>query len=158
MSGAGEPRAGGCQCGAIRFRIVGAIDHTSLCHCRMCQKATGGMFGAFATVRNSDLVWTRGAPAYFRSSSLASRGYCPDCGTPLTFVWDERTTSITFGAFDDPRVLTVDFALDAENAHPALASLPHVRQRPIAKTDVEKSAYATLENFQHPDHDTSTWP
>jgi len=116
------------------------------------------MFGAFATVRNSDLVWTRGAPAYFRSSSLASRGYCPDCGTPLTFVWDERTTSITFGAFDDPRVLTVDFALDAENAHPALASLPHVRQRPIAKTDVEKSAYATLENFQHPDHDTSTWP
>ncbi|HEY2357583.1 MAG TPA: hypothetical protein VGH86_09040, partial [Phenylobacterium sp.] len=33
---------GGCQCGAIRFRIDGELGEASICHCRMCQKALGG--------------------------------------------------------------------------------------------------------------------
>lgn len=29
---------GGCQCGAIRFRVAGVVKDSSICHCRMCQK------------------------------------------------------------------------------------------------------------------------
>jgi hypothetical protein len=36
-------RSGGCQCGAVRFRVDGELGRASICHCRMCQKA----FGAF---------------------------------------------------------------------------------------------------------------
>jgi hypothetical protein len=32
---------GGCQCGAVRFRVEGALGDASVCHCRMCQKAFG---------------------------------------------------------------------------------------------------------------------
>ena len=33
---------GGCQCGAVRFR-ASSLGRPSLCHCRMCQKAFGGV-------------------------------------------------------------------------------------------------------------------
>ena len=48
MSSSGdEPLAmsGGCQCGAVRFRVT-SFGRSSVCHCRMCQKATGGLFAA----------------------------------------------------------------------------------------------------------------
>ena len=51
----------------------------------MCQKASGQPFMALARVKPRDLVWTRGKPTIFKSSNLAERGFCPDCGTPLTY-------------------------------------------------------------------------
>ena len=44
-----EPRywSGGCQCGAVRYKVEGPLDEVSVCYCRMCQKATGGAFGLF---------------------------------------------------------------------------------------------------------------
>jgi hypothetical protein len=35
---------GGCQCGAVRYRIEGELEYPHLCHCRMCQKAAGNYF------------------------------------------------------------------------------------------------------------------
>ncbi|MGG2476082.1 GFA family protein, partial [Rhizobium sp. BR5] len=34
----------GCQCGAVRYRIEGGLRYPHLCHCRMCQKASGNYF------------------------------------------------------------------------------------------------------------------
>lgn len=153
-----EPLTGGCQCGAIRFRVDGAVRHASICHCRMCQKATGGLFGAFAAVRNTELVWTRGEVAYFRSSTMAQRGFCRDCGTPLTYVWNDRGTAITVGAFDDPEAIDFDVAFESEKAHHTLSALLTVPPSPLANTPEAATAYAAMENFQHPDHDTQTWP
>jgi hypothetical protein len=73
---------GGCQCGAVRFRAE-ALGRASICHCRMCQKAFGGFFGPLVTAKG--LVWTKAEPARFQSSNKARRGFCPQCGTPLTF-------------------------------------------------------------------------
>jgi hypothetical protein len=33
--------SGGCQCGAIRYRLTATPERVHLCHCRMCQKAVG---------------------------------------------------------------------------------------------------------------------
>ena len=49
----------------------------------MCQKASGAPFASFAEIEHGDFAWTRGKPAAFRSSSLAERDFCADCGTPL---------------------------------------------------------------------------
>ncbi len=65
--------AGGCQCGRVRYELRSAPDHVSVCHCRMCQKASGGPIMAFARVGKAALRWTRGQPASFRSSSLVER-------------------------------------------------------------------------------------
>ncbi|HXW19776.1 MAG TPA: GFA family protein, partial [Roseiarcus sp.] len=51
---AGETRQselrGGCQCGAVRYRLTASPTGASICHCRMCQKAGGAPFMAFAGV------------------------------------------------------------------------------------------------------------
>ncbi len=70
---------GGCQCGAVRFRIDVAPRQASICHCRMCQKATGGLFGPYASFPADALIWTRGL--HFPLSMLPSRLRCPDCGS-----------------------------------------------------------------------------
>jgi len=76
---------GGCQCGAIRFALSATPLKISICHCRMCQKASGAPFASFAEIENTDFAWTRGKPSAFRSSSIAERHFCAACGTPLSF-------------------------------------------------------------------------
>lgn len=31
--------SGGCQCGAVRYRLHEPLSNPHICHCRMCQKA-----------------------------------------------------------------------------------------------------------------------
>ena len=94
--------AGGCQCGAVRYALA-AAPKTEFCHCRMCQRATGGPFAALSGLKKSELSWTRGAPAVFRSSTVGERGFCRDCGTPLYFAYANRDTiEITTGSLDEP--------------------------------------------------------
>ena len=94
---------GGCQCGAIRFAVSASPVKVSICHCRMCQKAAGAPFASFAEIERGDFAWTRGTPAAFRSSSIAERDFCRDCGTPLSFRRiDGPRIEIMTGAFDRP--------------------------------------------------------
>ena len=69
--------SGGCQCGAVRFHVEGALGDASVCHCRMCQKATGNFYHAagFGARREADLdarraealpVLERGVPRLLR--------------------------------------------------------------------------------------------
>jgi hypothetical protein len=83
---------------------VARVEQPHVCHCRMCQRATGGLFAALAGCRKEALEWTRASPRVFASSSLASRAYCADCGTPLTFAYNEPKARVyvTIGSLDDP--------------------------------------------------------
>src|SRR6187549_4020484 len=95
--------AGGCQCGAVRYAFEGPPDSIAICHCRMCQKAVGSIVWPFFTVQRESLAWTRGAPAYYRSSAAARRGFCAACGTPLTFEADQDATiDLGIGTLDHP--------------------------------------------------------
>lgn len=49
---------GGCQCGAIRFRATGDLKDSSICHCRMCQKAFGAYYAPLVSVREVEFEWT----------------------------------------------------------------------------------------------------
>ena len=94
---------GGCQCGAIRFAVKAAPVKISICHCRMCQKASGAPFASFADIDREDFAWTKGKPAAFRSSSIAERDFCSACGTPLSFRRiDGPRIEIMTGTFDRP--------------------------------------------------------
>ena len=68
MSMASESKsvlAGGCQCGAIRFALSAPPAKISICHCRMCQKASGAPFASLADIDHADFAWTRVQPAAF---------------------------------------------------------------------------------------------
>ena len=113
MTEASKPvLTGGCQCGAVRFAISATPNRVSICHCRMCQKASGAPFASFADINRTDFAWTKGQPSFFRSSSIADRGYCAACGTPLSFgrIDGERIEIMT-GAFDRPDRAGADAAI-----------------------------------------------
>ena len=147
---------GGCQCGAIRFRVEGPLVHASICNCRMCQKAFGNFAAPFAAMTGA-VEWTRGQPREFRSSPLVRRGFCPDCGTPLTYRRENGEPSLAIGAFDHPDAIlpTLEYARD--NRHPVFADYEALTSEPLGATDEERDLLAILRSFQHPDHDTETW-
>jgi len=95
----------GCQCGRVRYAVVIDSDEAYLCHCRMCQRATGGVSIALKGVRRTDLTWTTREPDRYASSPIANRGFCSACGTPLTFEFADSEApglDLTVGSFDNP--------------------------------------------------------
>jgi hypothetical protein len=147
--------SGGCQCGAVRYALFAHPERTHICHCRMCQKAVGGPFAAFAPVRLADFAWTRGTPAAFLSSSMAARDYCKDCGTPLTFRYlDSEWIDVTIGSLDRPREVPPGEQFGIESRMPwfdQLSSLPTA----TTADSMEQERQTRLINHQHPDHDTA---
>ena len=143
-----SPFTGGCQCGAVRFRFSAAPARRSVCHCRMCQKALGNVFAPFAGGPLADFQWTRGAPKIFQSSDVGERGFCADCGTPLTYR-DTRETQIflTIGSFDDPARLAPTVSLGEQSK---LAWVESLAGLPGSAT----AADPAYRSRQHPDHDT----
>jgi hypothetical protein len=147
--------SGGCQCGAIRFR-ASRFGRSSICHCRMCQKAFGGFFAALVTAH--DVEWTRGAPKHFQSSNRVKRGFCADCGTPLAFEPDDGSVELAVGTFDDPSVAAPTIQLNPRDKQPfydAICALPMRADGVKPKSDAFK---ASIVSYQHPDRDTAAWP
>ena len=146
---------GGCQCGAVRFRID-SLGRASICHCRMCQKQFGSFFGPFVTAHG--LKWTRGEPKRFKSSNKASRGFCSDCGTPLTYEVPGNDIEIAIGALDNPRNAAPAVQVNPSDRLPFVDDLPSLPTRlpdgKLAETVWDRS----LVSYQHPDHDTDGWP
>jgi hypothetical protein len=144
---------GGCQCGAIRVALSAAPLKVSICHCRMCQKASGAPFASFADIDRNDFAWTRGQPAAFRSSSIAERDFCPRCGTPLSFRRiDGPRIEIMTGAFDRPdRVIPIQqFGTESRLGWVvAIANLPS--QTTLQNYGSDK--LGGVVSHQHPDHD-----
>ena len=111
---------GGCQCGRVRYAVEVDSDEAYLCHCRMCQRATGGFAAAFRNTRRADVTWER-EPDRYDSSAIAWRGFCAACGTPLTFEFKEGSENLdlTVGSFDDPTRFRPVSHFGAENIHAA---------------------------------------
>jgi hypothetical protein len=152
--GVAMSETGGCQCGAVRFRLAG-FGRASICHCRMCQKAFGSFFGPLVTAKG--LEWTRGAPARFESSNVVTRGFCAKCGTPLTYEYDGGV-DVAIGALDDPKKAPPAIQVNPADMLPFFDRLHMLPFRPDSETMVNEAFLASVENNQHPDHDTAHWP
>jgi len=154
MTSATKPiLTGGCQCGAIRFAVSAPPVKVSICHCRMCQKASGAPFASFADIDRENFIWTRGKPAAFRSSSIAERAFFRVCGTPLSFRRiDGPRIDIMTGAFDRPdRVIpTQQFGTESRLGWVVgVANLPS--QTTLQNYGPDK--LGGIVSNQHPDHD-----
>lgn len=111
---------GGCQCGRVRYVAEIDDDEAYLCHCRMCQRATGGVSIAFKNVSLDKVRWLA-EPDWYRSSPIARRPFCAACGTPLGFAFAKDATNIdlTVGSFDDPSRFRPTSHFGTESLHPA---------------------------------------
>lgn len=98
-------KKGSCMCGEVQFECSGEPFSFSLCHCTMCQKFSGGPFGAFVGVKKKDFKYTQGENTItvFKSSDWASRAFCSKCGSSLMYLYHEAPENcfVGAGAFDD---------------------------------------------------------
>ncbi|MBK0020628.1 GFA family protein [Ochrobactrum sp. S46] len=145
--------SGGCQCGAVRFRVEGALGSASICHCRVCQKAFGNFYAPLVSVSEAKLIWTRDEPKRFQSSNHVKRGFCAECGTPLTYEAPDGV-ALSIGAFDAPEEIepTVQWGVEVKLPYvDDLAKLPGFE----TERDPESIEFVrTMVSYQHPDHDT----
>lgn len=96
---------GGCACGRVRYEADVTSSDAYLCHCRMCQRATGSVSIAFMNVRQDAVRW-EGEPDWYRSSPIAERPFCASCGTSLGFRYlgGSAKMDLTVASFDEPGV------------------------------------------------------
>jgi hypothetical protein len=126
-----ERKTGGCQCGRVRYTVAVEPAEAYLCHCRMCQRATGGVAAALVGVRQAEVEW-QGEPDWYASSPIAERPFCARCGTPLGFRYKEGSAKmdLTIGSFDDPSDFSPKHHFGTESLHEAwldTAHLPRIR-------------------------------
>jgi hypothetical protein len=125
-----QAMTGGCACGRIRYTAQVDSADAYLCHCRMCQRATGGVSIAFKQMKKADVAWER-EPDCYASSPIAQRPFCRECGTSLGFAFpDSENMDLTVGSFDDPSRFVPKHHFGAESLHRAwldTTGLPEIR-------------------------------
>ncbi len=119
---------GGCMCGAIRYEVSEPPRESGTCHCHTCQQFSGSAYFAFARFSASAFRFTKGEPKLYRSTAIAERGFCSDCGSSLTFRYLEALGEnvesgpdqywIGIGTLDHPESVTLDLHYGVEGQLP----------------------------------------
>lgn len=104
-------RSGRCLCGAVGITAREASPRVSVCHCKMCQRWTGGP--AFSVAVAAAKLAIDGAEHVrcFAASDIAERAWCDRCGSAL---WYRRRDlgagadyEMMLGLFDDMSGLAI---------------------------------------------------
>jgi hypothetical protein len=122
---------GSCLCGAVRYRISGALRDVILCHCAMCRK-THGHIGAYAATPKTALQLTESRGLrWYASSAIARRGFCGDCGS--TLFWEPAAkdyVAVAAGTLESPTGLATVLQIHVRSAgdyYPLDDSIPSRR-------------------------------
>ena len=149
----GDAKTGGCQCGAVRYAITSPFENPHICHCRMCQKAFGNYFAALVGTMKTGLTWTKGTPGFFRSSAIVDRGFCRECGTPLSIADDDSDRiAVSIGSLDHPEMVTPAHQYGTE-ARLAACDILHSLPATRTEDDIPSERMEKLKSRQHPDRD-----
>ena len=139
------PFTGGCACGAIRYQSTAEPMMMLNCHCRDCQRSSGGPFSSFVVVPAEAFKLLQGSLRFHPSPSEAGgqthRGFCPDCGSPIVVKPDAapQFVAIRPASLDAPRWFDPQMDVWTCDAHPwdqmnpagALISISGKAIRPI---------------------------
>lgn len=113
---------GHCLCGAVTITVTEHGDFTGACHCRMCQRWSGGLFVCFTAPEAA--VTVTGQVARHASSAFAERAFCPVCGSHLWMRNTDRPGTnyeLMPGLFDGARALPLKSEIYTDRALPGLA-------------------------------------
>lgn len=118
------PITGGCVCGAVRYEITAEPLLMLKCHCRDCQRVTGGPYVPAVVVPYRAFRVRQGEIRRFATESENGgrnlRGFCPACGSRLTGAEDaERgVIGVVASSLDDPGIFRPKFDMYVEDAQP----------------------------------------
>ena len=120
---------GGCQCGAIRYRLRRSPAALYACHCRLCQQQSASAFGLSMLVERDAVEFSGAEPRIYVTSGTSGRpkncAFCGDCGTRLYHTGDRERAilSIKGGSLDDTASIVPAFHLWTRSAQPWVAPL-----------------------------------
>lgn len=83
-----DTATGRCLCGRVQFEVRGKQLWVAHCHCESCRRNTGSAVATFIGYNKAQLTYTRGERKFYPSSPGVRRGFCADCGTPMTYESD----------------------------------------------------------------------
>ena len=116
---------GGCLCGAIRYSISAPLTQLRACHCKNCQKSSGGAGTVNAVVPSDAFKITKGAPNRYddratHSGRVLSRHFCAACGSPI---YSQRNPNPGFvvvraGTLDDSSAMKITTNIWTASARP----------------------------------------
>jgi class 3 adenylate cyclase len=144
-----QPMAeGGCLCGNIRYAVTGNALGSMLCHCRMCQKYSGAPILEGTTFPADSFRLTKGSPKFYKSSAIAERGFCADCGSPVVYrgligYWTNWIV-VTTGSFDEPQRFPPTYHLGIESSLPWLKILDDLPKTTCRDSPSLVEAYASV--------------
>jgi hypothetical protein len=123
---------GGCACGAVRYRLTSQPMIVHCCHCRDCQRQTGGAFAVNALIETDRIEMLRGEPVATPMPTESGRPHdvyrCPGCGTAVWSDYGRRPVLrfVRVTTLDDPDALAPDVHIFTRS------KLPWVRLPPEA--------------------------
>ncbi|MBG1232051.1 GFA family protein [Aestuariivirga litoralis] len=157
--------SGGCQCGAVRYRMLARPSGAHLCHCRMCQKHFGNFFSALVEIPKDKFRLTHGKISTFESSDEVYRGFCKSCGTPLSLdAAKESKFYIAIGTMDNYSEFAPQAQFGMESRHDFVQHLHELPAYVSGHDEKGATEFSKLlpgikaSNHQHPDQDTKDWP
>lgn len=117
------PFPGGCACAAVRYECHTKPLAMLNCHCRDCQRVTGGPYVPVVVVPFSAFKVTKGdlqryaTPSQARGHNL--RGFCRLCGSRLTGAENPERgiVGVTASSLDDPSWFKPQFDIFVADAH-----------------------------------------
>lgn len=110
---------GHCACGAIQYKSTEEPSLSFICQCRQCQRATGGGHAALFVVSKNSTTVTGEMKFYDQkadSGSIVSRGFCPDCGSPVMNKTTSYPDNLIFNVatLEDPSIFDPTTAVFSE--------------------------------------------
>lgn len=105
---------GGCACGAVRYRFASAPMFVNCCHCRNCQRQTGGAFAINALIETDRVALLSGDPRPIAVPTESGRPHrIFRCAACQTAVWSEyggvaKLRFVRVTTLDDPTALKPD--------------------------------------------------
>ena len=132
---------GHCLCRAVTITVAGEHDaRVGACHCRMCQRWSGGLFVCFTA--DASAVSVTGEVTRYRSSAFAERAFCARCGSHLWFIDVEdgarpRSYELMPGLFDEARTWPLRSEIYVDRAMASIRLAGNHRRKPRAEYEAE---------------------
>ena len=123
---------GGCACGAVRYRLTSPPMIVHCCHCRDCQRQTGGAFAVNALIETDRIEMLSGEPVAISMPTDSGRPHdvyrCPGCATALWSDYGRRPVLrfVRAMTLDDPDALPPDVHIFTRSKLPWVGLPPEV--------------------------------
>jgi hypothetical protein len=118
------PLTGGCVCGAVRYESSAEPIMMVRCHCRDCQRITGGPYVPAVIFPYDSFRLTQGVIERYATDSEGGghnlRGFCPKCGSRLTGAEDQARgiIGVLASSLDDPSIFAPKLETYLADAQP----------------------------------------